>query len=125
MKQLKNLTSKIIKNKKVLAVILFGSFAKKRQTPVSDIDICVIGKNLKEKEKANIESLGNEKLRIVFFDELPLPVRYRVFKEGKFLYLKNEKFINSLKAKTVTYFLDFKPILDKYFKKLYGWEYEI
>jgi predicted nucleotidyltransferase len=104
---------------------LFGSFAKKRETPISDIDICVIGKRLKEREKAEIEGLGNEKVRIVFFEELPLPVRYRVFKEGKFLYLRDEAFINSLKAETMTYFLDFKPVLDRYFRKVYGWKYEI
>jgi predicted nucleotidyltransferase len=125
MKQLKNLAAEIAKNEKVVAVILFGSFAKKRETPISDIDICVIGKRLKEREKAEIESLGNEKVRIVFFEELPLPVRYRVFKEGRFLYLKDEVFINSLKAETMTYFLDFKPVLDRYFRKVYGWKYEI
>jgi predicted nucleotidyltransferase len=125
MKQLKNLAAEIAKNEKVVAVILFGSFAKKRETPISDIDICVIGKRLKEREKAEIESLGNEKVRIVFFEELPLPVRYRVFKDGRFLYLKDEVFINSLKAETMTYFLDFKPVLDRYFRKVYGWKYEI
>jgi predicted nucleotidyltransferase len=125
MKQLKNLAAEIAKNEKVVAVILFGSFAKKRETPISDIDICVIGKRLKEREKAEIEGLGNEKVRIVFFEELPLPVRYRVFKEGRFLYLRDEAFINSLKAETMTYFLDFKPVLDRYFRKVYGWKYEI
>jgi predicted nucleotidyltransferase len=125
MKQFKSLTAEIAKNEKVVAIILFGSLAKKRETPISDIDICIIGKGLKERERAKIESLGDEKIRIVFFDELPLPVRFRVFKEGRFLYLKDEAFVNSLKAKTITQFLDFKPILDIYFKKVYGWKYEI
>lgn len=104
---------------------MFGSYAKKRATPISDVDLCVIGRKLKEREKAEIEALGNEKIRIVFFDELPLPVKFRVFKEGKFLYLKDKAFITSLKAETVSRFLDFKPILDRYCKKVYGWEYEI
>lgn len=125
MKSLRNLIKEIKKNKKVVAVALFGSHAKKRATPLSDIDICVFGKKLRENEKARIETLGNEKIRIVFFDELPLPVRFRIFKEGKFLYLKDEIFVNSLKAETVSYFLDFKLTLDRYYKKVYGWKYEI
>lgn len=124
MKSLNELVSKIRKNRKVWAIILFGSQAKKRATPISDIDVCVIGK-LSEREKAKIESLGDEKIRIVFFDELSLPIRFRIFKEGKFLYLKEESLVNSIKAETMSRFLDFKPILDYYFKKVYGWEYEI
>ncbi len=122
---LKKIVEKIKKNKKVLAIILFGSYAKNRATPVSDIDICIIGKNLKEGEKAEIEACGNEKVSIVFLDELPLPVQFRVFKEGKFLYLKNEEIVNTIKAEVISRFLDFKPILERYFKVVYGWKYEI
>lgn len=125
MKRLKNLVDEIKGNRKVVAIILFGSYAKKKATPVSDIDVCIVGRKMKEREKAKIEALGNEKVRIVFFDELPLPIKFRVFKEGKFLYLKDEVFINSLKAETMSCFLDFKPILERYFKRVYGWEYEI
>lgn len=125
MKRLKKLVKEIKKNWKVVAIILFGSYVKKRATPVSDIDICIVGRKLRESEKAQIEALGNEKIRIVFFDELPLPIKFRVFKEGEFLYSKDEVFINSLRAETVSYFLDFKPILERYFRRVYGWGYEI
>lgn len=124
-KILAELVNKIRENKNVIAVILFGSYAKRRATPISDTDVCIVSKKLKEVEKAKIEALGNEKIRIVFFDELPLPIKFRIFKEGKFLYLKDERFVNSLKAETISIFLDFKPILDVYFKKVYGWKYEI
>jgi predicted nucleotidyltransferase len=125
MKQLKGLVEEIKKNRKVVGIILFGSHAKNRATPISDIDICIIGRKLRENEKARIEALGNEKIRIVFFDELPLPIKFRVFKEGKFLYLKDEAFVNSLRAQTISYFLDFKPILERYCRRVYGWKYEI
>jgi predicted nucleotidyltransferase len=125
MRNLKGLVNEIKTNRNVMAVILFGSHAKKRATLVSDVDICVISSKMKEREKARIEALGNEKIDIVFFDELPLPIKFRVFKEGKFLYIRDERFVNSLKAKTISMFLDFKPILDTYFKKVYGWKYEI
>lgn len=51
--------------------------------------------------------------------------QFRVFKEGKIIFLWDEKFFNSLKAETISRFLDFKPIIERYFKKVYGWKYEI
>ncbi|MEM7826913.1 MAG: nucleotidyltransferase domain-containing protein [Candidatus Aenigmatarchaeota archaeon] len=62
------------KNRKVKAIILFGSHAKGKATPISDVDICIIGNKLSEMEKSKLEALGNEKMQINFFDELPLPV---------------------------------------------------
>lgn len=113
------------KNRKVKAIILFGSYVKKKATPISDIDICIIGDKISDKEKAEIESFSNEKLQISFFDELPIAIRFRVFKEGKIIFLRDEKFLNSLKAETISRFLDFKPLLERYFNKVYGWKYEI
>jgi predicted nucleotidyltransferase len=122
---LKKLVNKIKAYKEVKAIILFGSYAKNRATPISDVDICVITKKANEKIKANIAALGNEKVQIVLWDELHLPIKFRILKEGKFLFVRDESFISSLKAETISRFLDFKPILDNYYKKVYGWKYEI
>jgi len=124
-KLLKKLIEKIRKEKNVNAIILFGSYAKKRATPISDIDICVILKKIDEKIKSRISALENEKIQIVFWDEIHLPLKFRVLKEGKVLYVKDINFLNSLKAETISRFLDFKPILERYYEKVYGWKYEI
>jgi predicted nucleotidyltransferase len=122
---LKKLIEKIRKEKNVNAIILFGSYAKKRATPISDIDICVILKKIDEKTKSRISALENEKIQIVFWDEIHLALKFRVLKEGKVLYVKDINFLNSLKAETISRFLDFKPILERYYEKVYGWKYEI
>jgi predicted nucleotidyltransferase len=122
---LKKLTEKIRKEKNVNAIILFGSYAKKRATPISDIDICVVLKKIDEKIKSRISALENERIQIVFWDEIHLALKFRVLKEGKVLYVKDINFLNSLKAETISRFLDFKPILERYYEKVYGWRYEI
>jgi len=122
---LKKLIEKIRKEKNVNAIILFGSYAKKRATPISDIDICVILKKIDEKTKSRISALENEKIQIVFWDEIHLALKFRILKEGKVLYVKDINFLNSLKAETISRFLDFKPILERYYEKVYGWKYEI
>jgi predicted nucleotidyltransferase len=124
-KLLKRLVEKIRKEKNVNAIILFGSYAKKRATPISDIDICVILKKIDEKTKSRISALENEKIQIVFWDEIHLALKFRVLKEGKVLYVKDINFLNSLKAEAINRFLDFKPILERYYEKVYGWKYEI
>jgi predicted nucleotidyltransferase len=124
-KLLKKLVEKIRKEKNVNAIILFGSYAKKRATPISDIDICVILKKIDEKTKSRISALENERIQIVFWDEIHLALKFRVLKEGKVLYVKDTNFLNSLKAETISRFLDFKPILERYYEKVYGWKYEI
>jgi predicted nucleotidyltransferase len=123
--EISNIVNELKKIKKVVAIILFGSYAKKRATPISDVDICVVTKKANEKVKSNIVALGNEKIQIVLWDELHLPIKFRVLKEGKFLFVRDESSVSSLKAETISRFLDFKPILDSYYKKVYGWKYEI
>jgi predicted nucleotidyltransferase len=76
------------------AIILFGSYARNEQTSRSDIDVCVVCGNKKEKiEKVwdkILESEITEKYDVKIFELLPLKMKISVIKEGKVLYAKNE-----------------------------------
>jgi predicted nucleotidyltransferase len=78
----------------VEAIILFGSYARNEQTSRSDIDICIVCGNKKEKiEKVwdkILESGITEKYDVKIFELLPLKMKISVIKEGKVLYAKNE-----------------------------------
>ena len=50
-KKIENLVSELKKYSKVVAVILFGSYARKQIKPLSDIDIAVIIKDMDKKLK--------------------------------------------------------------------------
>ena len=57
-----NTVSDIKKLTEVKTIILFGSYARNEQKPLSDIDICVItGKNISESKKSEISSHASEK----------------------------------------------------------------
>lgn len=101
----------------VKAVYLFGSYAKGKELPFSDIDICAIGK-FNEKEKSEISSLSSEKIQISIFDELPIYIKFRVFKEGKQLFCRDEEFLQKVTFSTLKEYLDFKPLL-KRFERFY------
>ena len=79
-------------HKKVAAVILFGSHAKKTSKPLSDIDIAVISKNPDKKIESEVAGLCSSKMDVVNFHRLPLYIQFEVLKHGKVLFVRNEKF---------------------------------
>lgn len=111
---------KIAKNmgkiKNVKAVYLFGSYATRSQIPLSDIDICIIG-NLNNKERYKVLEYGSDNFDICFFEDLPIYIKIRVFKEGKPIILKDEEFIKKLEFKTLREYLDFKPAIERFCKE--------
>src|SRR3989338_6860153 len=113
----KNLLDRLKKIKGVQAIYLFGSCARGKTGPLSDIDICIIGK-LSENQKSAIIVDFPEKFDISFFDELPVYIKFRVFKEGKALFARNTEFVNIIKFKTLQEYLDFKPLINRYIKEV-------
>ncbi len=104
--------------KNVRAVYLFGSYATGKNFPFSDIDLCIIG-NLSQKEKYAALSSLSDNLDISFFEDLPIYIKIRVFREGKPLYIKDKDFINFVKVKTIKKYLDFRKIINRYTKEVF------
>ena len=111
------LLNKLEKIKGIQAIYLFGRYARGKTGPLSDIDICIIGK-LSEKQKLRIRVDFPEKFDVSFFDELPVAIKFRVFKEGKALFARNTEFVNIIKFKTLQEYLDFKPLINRYIKEV-------
>ncbi len=71
----------------VSAILLYGSVARGEEKPMSDIDICVITpKGISRAEKERIRVHAFPKIDITLFWDLPLPIRFRVLKEGILLW---------------------------------------
>ena len=103
------IAEEIMKQKKVIAVYLFGSFARGATHEQSDIDICVIGE--RGKQMPIFEKEGYD---IISFWDLPLPIRFRVLREGKLLAVKNAEYIRKVKLETLRDYLDIKPLINRY-----------
>ena len=101
------------KIKGVEAAILFGSHATKSQTPMSDIDLCIIGDISLENKKKIRHSLS-EKFDISFFDNLPIWIKMRVLREGKPLFVRNKKRLLDLTFKILKEYLDFQPVIKSF-----------
>ena len=105
------------KDHSVIAAYLFGSHQTKKQTPLSDIDICLFTKNSDRKTILNLASYGTDKIDISIFDSLPIYVKPEIFK-GKPLFIKDKQFIASKFAVSFREYQDFKRYQQKYWKEL-------
>jgi len=121
---LESITEELSKHKKVIAIYLFGSMAKGNTTPLSDIDICVIAKNVNYLEEGDIRSFASRKVDVSLFDDLPFALQWRILDEGKLLYVKDKNFIKELRSRTFKNYMDFKPIIKMQMEELIpGLEY--
>ena len=120
-RDIQTIAEEIGKIKGVKAVYLFGSYARGRFGPLSDIDLCIIGK-LNEGEKFNVYGFCTDNLDVSVFDDLPIYIKFRVLREGRPLIVKDIEFLNFTKIKTMQEYLDFKPILNKYVREVLGVE---
>jgi len=112
--QIEKIVERLKKMKSVKAAILFGSYAKGKAREDSDIDICVIT----EDEDDSPLELSSNVLDISLFHRLPLLVRYRVFRDGKILFSKDDLLVTGLKFRTIQTYLDEKHWRDAFVAKV-------
>ncbi len=104
-----------LKKEEVQAIYLFGSYAKGNARLTSDIDICVITrKNIPQRVKEEIMSNSSRHIDISLFWALPPTIRFRVFREGKPLYAKDELLLQRLKVDTLKAYLNIQPMIKTY-----------
>ncbi len=112
---LDHLVGQLKSYKEVQAIYLFGSQATGKARPYSDVDICImLAPGVTLKKQAEILSYSSEKIQLSLFDMLPLYIQYRVFKEGKVLFLRDELTIHRVTVRTVLHYLDFKTVLERH-----------
>ena len=86
--------SDLIENKKVLGILLYGSYAINQETNRSDIDICVVAPDEKMGDllsyiwqKINV---ALKKYDVRIFSELPLYIKIQVIEKGILIYSPNK-----------------------------------
>jgi len=105
----------VLKDKEVLAAILFGSFP---QEGFSDIDVCIVlypGKyeNLYISEKKLELMVALPDFDVQIFQQLPMYIRVRVLK-GKVIFCRDEKMLYEVAIQTIKEFEDYKKTYDEY-----------
>jgi predicted nucleotidyltransferase len=121
LKTTEELLAKAKSDKEVLAVMLYGSEARQEQI---DIDICLVLNPLTQYAKKDIysqkrlEYLKDFAFDIQVFQQLPLYIRRRVLKEGRVLFVRDERILYELAWRTAQAFDDFRHIHSAYLKEV-------
>ena len=114
-KSVSKLVSQLKRDKNVIAIYLFGSHGTARETPLSDIDICVFMKVTTTGNILKIKSYGSEIIDISLFDTLPIYLKPEVFK-GKPLFIRDKYFVAEKFAQCFRQYQDYKKYEIKFWE---------
>ncbi len=102
----------------VLAVILFGSTARRERHRASDVDICLVLEPgtyaLEVLMDIRLQYLAAFQADIQIFQQLPVYIRQRILKEGEVLFCRDQDALYDVALRTVRAFADFKPLYHQY-----------
>jgi len=100
----------------MLNLLLFlDLMQKKTQNKNSDLDICVItNTKITSNQKDKILYYKDKKLDIYIFDELSLPLQFKIITQGTIYNSKIDT--TEIKNRTTNKWFDFKPILNRIYK---------
>ena len=110
-KALDILVRKAKKDKKILAVMVFGSYARKEKYRDIDVALVLYPKKHAYLEMTNIQikySGISDKLDVHVFQKLPLYIQKRILKEGKTILCKNENAfydVNIISIREIEHFM--------------------
>ncbi|MEM7815750.1 MAG: nucleotidyltransferase domain-containing protein [Candidatus Aenigmatarchaeota archaeon] len=122
MKGLGRLISRVKKDKDILAVILFGSYARGERH--RDIDIClVLNRKLKKTamSRKRVVYMSESDFDLHIFQQIPIYIRVRVLKEGKIIFCRDIDALYDIAGQTAKEFAYFKPAYESYLEAVkYG-----
>lgn len=127
MKFLKTKLNQIAKEYQLADIYLFGSQISGFQREESDFDIAVrFEKGLPKKEKrgkvyGNLFSdlnlcFKNQKIDLVFIQEVPLHFQFKIIDNGELIYSKNLEDSFNFQEKIINYYRDYKYFIDEFFQ---------
>ncbi len=100
-KELQKVIDELKKHPKVVAAVLFGSWARDEQTPLSDIDVAVFLKDPTPDDEADVGSMYSDDIDLVLFHRLPLYIQFEVLRDGKEIFVKDRQAFDEMIVKTL------------------------
>lgn len=108
----------------VVALYLFGSFARGTEGPLSDVDLALLidpavpraqfeGLTLDYLTAIN-RRLGTDEVSFILLNDAPLTFRYEVVRTGRILVDNQPEVRLAFEVRTEDLYMDFKPAIDRY-----------
>ncbi|MDY6985261.1 MAG: nucleotidyltransferase domain-containing protein [Candidatus Thermoplasmatota archaeon] len=111
--ELNALIEKIKEFPEVLAIIIFGSYAKETAKEISDIDIAVVVRDPDKHIEGEIGSMYSPKFDVVLFHHLPLHIQFEVLKQGKAVFCRDEKNLLEIKRRVLGEYMEMSDMYER------------
>ena len=120
---LEKIKNYLLEDKEVVAIVLFGSYARKDEKVDSDIDIAIkLNRELSKKDKfklqLELEELVNKDVDLLNLDELDDGVRYEILINSETLYVKDELEFELYKLRMYKSYLELNESREKIIENL-------
>src|SRR5262249_27820525 len=106
----------------VVAAYVFGSVASGAAGPLSDIDVALLVDGPQERRAVCdrmtdvlARRLHTSHVDVISLSDAPVPLRYRVVRDGRLVLSRDARLIERFVAETILQYLDFKPLRDRAF----------
>ena len=107
------LIEKIKEFPEVLAIILFGSYARETAKEISDIDLAVVVRNPDKHIEGEIGSLYSPNFDVVLFHRLPLHIQFEILKQGKAVFCRDEEALLELKRRVLREYIELSDMYER------------
>ncbi|MEK6843873.1 MAG: nucleotidyltransferase domain-containing protein [Nanoarchaeota archaeon] len=114
----KDIINKIKKLKYVSCIFLFGSQINGKARKDSDIDIAILIKDASEKQILDVIGYSSPKIDISIFSKLPLIIQFRILKEGKIMFCRDERYLYDIKVDVFRKYLDYSYFINRFYKRV-------
>lgn len=109
------ITGELCTRETVLAIILFGSVARRKAGKISDIDLCIVTPpGISESERRDLLSYGSRRIDLSLFRDLPLTIRFRVIREGMLVCCRDPLTLHRIIVHTTREYLDSASLVRKH-----------
>ncbi|GIV19966.1 MAG: nucleotidyltransferase [Armatimonadota bacterium] len=112
------IVAEIREHPKVIAIFLFGSWARGEQMPISDVDIAVLLDNPDKSDEADIGSMYSPTVDVVLFHRLPVRIQFQVLKEGKPLFVRDEQKVQEVTFRVMRQYHEMEWLYRRYFEEV-------
>ena len=109
----------------VVAAYLFGSVASETAGPLSDVDIALLIPDRRQRQvvcdrmlDALCRRLRTSRVDVISLADAPVPLRYRVVRDGQLMTSRDAPIVERFVAETVLQYLDFQPLRDRAFSHM-------
>lgn len=102
----KKIVGQLRRYRNVEAVIIFGSHAKNKAKPLSDVDIAVMLRNPDKKAESEVAGMSSRVFDVVNFHRLPLYIQFEVLKHGNPVFIRNKGRFSQVKREVLSSYLE-------------------